>query len=64
MRPDATHLKRTAGVGLIPQALSPRFDQRQPYRVGSEFFVGLAVAMPLSLLLWAVVVSSVWLLMR
>ena len=63
MKPNATHLKRTVSGGMVPWSRSPHFDRAQLCRVEPDFFVGLAVAMPVALVLWAVVVCSVWLLM-
>jgi hypothetical protein len=59
-----THPETMANGRMGTKRHSPRLDRLQGNRVGSDFFVGLAVAMPLALLLWVLLAWSIWFLMR
>ncbi|HKG25254.1 MAG TPA: hypothetical protein VKB09_06360 [Thermomicrobiales bacterium] len=44
----------------IPRLTAPRASRPVRPKASPDFFVGLSVATPVSLVLWAVIVWSIW----
>jgi hypothetical protein len=60
MKPHTSLIKTRASGPMVPQTVRSQSGGIRRSRAVPDFFVGLAVAMPPALLLWAVVVWSIW----